>query len=81
MQGDVSVNPAPGIRNSDPEPKTANPKLWTVNHGTRTLIPQPFSKAFYHFITQLCAIVGGVFTVAGIVASIMDKVSSLAVAF
>ena len=30
-------------------------------------------QAFYHFITQLCAIVGGVFTVAGIVASVMDK--------
>mmetsp|Transcript_9578 Transcript_9578/g.22515 ORF Transcript_9578/g.22515 Transcript_9578/m.22515 type:complete len:346 (-) Transcript_9578:91-1128(-) len=30
-------------------------------------------QAFYHFITQLCAIVGGVFTVAGIVASLMDK--------
>mmetsp|Transcript_64260 Transcript_64260/g.94085 ORF Transcript_64260/g.94085 Transcript_64260/m.94085 type:complete len:477 (-) Transcript_64260:454-1884(-) len=30
-------------------------------------------QAFYHFITQLCAIVGGVFTVAGIVASITDK--------
>lgn len=30
-------------------------------------------QAFYHFITQLCAIVGGVFTVAGIVASVTDK--------
>merc|ERR1711966_6630 len=29
--------------------------------------------AFYHFMTQLCAIIGGVFTVAGIVASIVDK--------
>ena len=29
--------------------------------------------AFYHFVTQLCAIIGGVFTVAGIVASIVDK--------
>jgi thiol-disulfide isomerase/thioredoxin len=31
------------------------------------------SQALYHFITQLCAIVGGVFTVAGIVATVTDK--------
>jgi len=30
-------------------------------------------QALYHFITQLCAIIGGVFTVAGIVASGTDK--------
>jgi len=30
-------------------------------------------QAFYHFITNLCAIIGGVFTVAGIVASVVDK--------
>lgn len=30
-------------------------------------------QAFYHFITNLCAIIGGVFTVAGILASVVDK--------
>eukprot|EP00282_Hemiselmis_andersenii_P027591 CAMPEP_0169478152 /NCGR_PEP_ID=MMETSP1042-20121227/28318_1 /TAXON_ID=464988 /ORGANISM="Hemiselmis andersenii, Strain CCMP1180" /LENGTH=322 /DNA_ID=CAMNT_0009592591 /DNA_START=123 /DNA_END=1092 /DNA_ORIENTATION=- len=30
-------------------------------------------QAFYHFITNLCAIIGGVFTVAGIAASLVDK--------
>jgi len=30
-------------------------------------------QAFYHFVTNLCAIVGGVFTVAGIVATVLDK--------
>eukprot|EP00287_Rhodomonas_sp_CCMP768_P004389 CAMPEP_0196740402 /NCGR_PEP_ID=MMETSP1091-20130531/31598_1 /TAXON_ID=302021 /ORGANISM="Rhodomonas sp., Strain CCMP768" /LENGTH=474 /DNA_ID=CAMNT_0042085543 /DNA_START=59 /DNA_END=1483 /DNA_ORIENTATION=+ len=30
-------------------------------------------QAVYHFVTQLCAIIGGVFTVAGLTASMMDK--------
>lgn len=28
-------------------------------------------KAFYHFITSLCAIIGGVFTVAGILDAVL----------
>ena len=46
-----------------------------VNYDILPIVVQFSEKkqAFYHFITQLCAIVGGVFTVAGIVASITDK--------
>ena len=35
-------------------------------------------KAFYHFITTLCAIVGGVFTVAGIVDGLLHQSVNLA---
>lgn len=35
-------------------------------------------KAFYHFITTLCAIVGGVFTVAGIVDGLLHQSVKLA---
>lgn len=35
-------------------------------------------KAFYHFITTLCAIVGGVFTVAGIVDGLLHQSVQLA---
>ena len=35
-------------------------------------------KAFYHFITTLCAIVGGVFTVAGIVDGVLHQSVKLA---
>ena len=31
------------------------------------------SKSFYTFLTSLCAIVGGVFTTVGMLASLMDK--------
>ena len=34
-------------------------------------------KAFYHFITTLCAIVGGVFTVAGIVDGLLHQTVNL----
>jgi hypothetical protein len=46
-----------------------------VNYDILPIVVQFSEKkqAFYHFITQLCAIVGGVFTVAGIIASITDK--------
>ena len=46
-----------------------------VNYDILPIVVQFSEKkqAFYHFITQLCAIVGGVFTVAGIVASITYK--------
>jgi len=46
-----------------------------INYDILPIVVQFSEKkqAFYHFITQLCAIVGGVFTVAGIVASITDK--------
>jgi hypothetical protein len=46
-----------------------------LNYDIMPLVVQ-FSakkKPFYHFITNLCAIVGGVFTVAGIFASVVDK--------
>lgn len=36
------------------------------------------SKPFLHFITQLCAIIGGVFTVAGIVDAVVHKGTKLA---
>lgn len=35
-------------------------------------------KAFYHFITTLCAIVGGVYTVAGIVDGLLHQSVQLA---
>ena len=35
-------------------------------------------KAFYHFITTLCAIVGGVFTVAGILDGVLHQSVNLA---
>jgi len=46
-----------------------------INYDILPIIVQFHEKkqAFYHFVTNLCAIVGGVFTVAGIVASLMDK--------
>ena len=34
-------------------------------------------QAFYHFITQLCAIVGGVFTVAGMLDSCLFRLGKL----
>jgi len=46
-----------------------------INYDILPIVVQITEKSqqLYHFVTQLCAIVGGVFTVAGIVAAIMDK--------
>jgi len=46
-----------------------------LNYDILPIIVQYSAKkqAFYHFITNLCAIIGGVFTVAGIAASLVDK--------
>ena len=36
------------------------------------------SKAFYHFLTAVCAVVGGVFTVAGIIDAMVHTVNKIA---
>ena len=43
-----------------------------TNHFHFTQVKSTYEST-YHFITQLCAIVGGVFTVAGMVAASVES--------
>ncbi len=45
--------------------------------GVLQIVVTEQRKAFYHFITTLCAIVGGVFTVAGIVDGLLHQTVNL----
>lgn len=47
--------------------------VWTVQ-----IIVTPKPKYWYSFITSICAVVGGVFTVAGIVDGILHNSMKLA---